>query len=91
MDSKKIAKQTAKTMLSLSLLATYATKYGFDFSADMSKTILGAATSMTDYFLDNKVPKLGIGDELMNKTITAADWGFDKTIQIQKALKEKVK
>lgn len=91
MDRKKLAKQTAKTLLSLSLLATYATKYGFDFSADMSKTILGAATNMTDYFFDNKIPKLGIGDELMNKTISVADWGFDKTIQIQKALKEHCK
>ena len=91
MNSKKVAKQTAKIFLSLSLLATYAAKYGFDFSADMSKTALGAATNMTDYFLDSKVPRLGIGDKLIDKSIAAADWGFNRTIQIQKALREAVK
>ena len=88
---KQVAKATAKTLLSLSLLATYATKAGLDFSADMSKTVLGAATNITDYFFDNKVPKLGIGDALLDKTKAGMDWTFDKTIQIQKALKEKVK
>lgn len=90
MDGKKLAKQTAKTLLTLSLLATYIAKYGVNFSADMSKTVLNAGTKMTDYFLDNKVPKLGIGDELIDKTIAATNWGFDKTIQLQKALKEKI-
>ena len=87
---KQIAKATAKTLLSLSLLATYVTKYGLDFSADMSKTVLGAATNMTDYFLDGKVPKLGIGDELFDKTKAGVDWTLDKAIQIQKALRQKV-
>ena len=87
---KQVAKATAKTLLSLSLLATYATKYGLDFSADMSKTVLGAATNMADYFLDGKVPKLGIGDALLDKTKAGIDWTLDKTIQIQKALRQKV-
>ena len=88
---KQIAKTTAKTLLSLSLLATYATKFGLDFSADMTKTVLGAVTNTTDYFLDGKAPKLGIGDVLLDQTKAGMDWTLDKTIQIQKALKEKVK
>ncbi|MGN0919839.1 MAG: hypothetical protein ACI4OR_03690 [Alphaproteobacteria bacterium] len=91
MENKKVAKQIAKTLLSLSLLATYAAKYGFDFSMDMSQKVLGAGTDLTDYFLDGKVPKLGIGDKLINKATAAIDWGFDKTVLLQKALKEKVK
>ena len=87
---KEIAKTTAKTLLSLSLLATYATKYGFDFSMDMSKTVLKAGENLTDYFLDSKVPKLGIGDALLDKTIAGTDWTLDKMIEIQKALKQKV-
>ena len=86
----QIAKNTAKTLLSLSLLATYATKYGLDFFADMSKTVLGAATNMTDYFLDNKVPKLGIGDALLDKAKAGMDWTFEKAIQIQKSMKQKI-
>ena len=87
---KQIAKATAKTLLSLSLLATYATKYGLDFSADMSKTILGAATNITDYFFDNKIPKLGIGDELIDRAVKTSDWTLDQAIKIQKALRQKV-
>ena len=88
---KQVAKATAKTLLSLSLLATYATKYGLDFSADVSKVTLNAATNMADYFLDGKVPKLGIGDFILDKTKAGMDWTLDKSIQIQKALKEKVR
>lgn len=88
---KQIAKATAKTLLSLCLLATYATKYGFDFSAAVSKKTFDAAHSMTDYFLDGKVPKLGIGDDLFDKTVAGADWTLDKAIQIQKALKQKIR
>ena len=87
---KQIAKATAKTLLTLSLVATYATKYGLDFGADMSKTVLGAATNMTDYFLDGKVPRLGIGDALLDKTVAGMDWTLGQTIKIQKALKEKI-
>ena len=87
---KQIAKATAKTLLSLSLLATYATKYGLDFSADMSKTILGAATNITDYFFDNKIPKLGIGDELIDRAVKTSYLTLDQAIKIQKALRQKV-
>ena len=88
---KQVAKATAKTLLSLSLLATYAAKAGSDFSADMTKMVFKAGENTVDYFFDNKVPKLGIGDTLLEKTKEGMDWTFDKTIQIQKALKEKVK
>jgi len=83
---KQVAKATAKTLLSLSLLATYAVKYGLDFSAELSKKTLDSAESMTNYFLDSKVPKLGIGDALFNKTVAGADWALDQTIKLQKAL-----
>ena len=88
--SKQVAKTTAKTLLSLSLLATYATKVGFDFSVDMSKTVFKASENITNYFFDNKIPKLGVGDALLDKTVAGADWTLDKAIQIQKSLKQKI-
>lgn len=87
---KQIAKATAKTLLTLSLLATYATKAGFDFSADMSKIVFKASESTVDYFFDNKIPKLGIGDALLDKTKAGVDWTLEKAIHIQKSLKQKV-
>ena len=81
----------AQKFLSLSLLATYATKYGLDFSIEMSKITLNSATNMADYFLDGKVPKLGIGDFMLDKARAGVDWTLGKSIQIQKALKEKVR
>lgn len=87
---KQMAKATAKTLLSLSLLATYATKYGLDFSADMTKTIMKGADNMTDFILDSKVPRLGIGDAMFDKTVAATDWTMNKVIQIQKSLRQKI-
>ncbi len=84
---KQIATAASKTLLSLSLLATYATKYGVDFSAGPTKKTFEAAESMTDYFLDSKVPKLGIGDALFDKTVAGVDWTLEQVIRLQKALK----
>ena len=88
--SEENAKQAAKTLLSLSLLATYAVKYGVDFCADVSKEMLKNTDTMTNHFL-GKVPEVGIGEELLGKTLAGIHQTLDSAIKIQKALKEKIK
>ncbi len=89
--NKKAIKTTAKTLLFLSLLSTYAVKYGFDCSAGIAKKTLGITESMTDYFFDHKIPKLGIADSVFDKSVAGVDWTLDQTIKLQKALNSKIK
>ena len=87
---QEIAKATAKTLLFLSLLATYAAKYSFQLSTGIAKTTMDASTNMTNYFLDEKLPKLGIGDAIFDKTISGANWTLDQAIKLQKAMKSRL-
>lgn len=88
---KQITKAIAKTLLSLSILGAYITKYGLNFTADVTKTALDAATNMANYFTDGKMPKLGIGDTLFNKAVAGANWTLDQAIKLQKGLKKKIR
>ena len=88
--SEENAKQAAKTLLSLSILATYAVKYGIDFCADVSKEMLKNTDTMKDQFLA-KVPKVEVGEELLGKTVSEIHQTLDIFIQIQKKLKNEIK
>ena len=87
---QEIVKATAKTLLFLSLVATYAAKYGFNLSAGIAKTTMDASSNITNYFMDEKLPKLGVGDALFNSAVSGTNWTLDQAIKIQKEMKSRL-
>lgn len=83
-------KKVAKGTLDLAIVATKAAKYGFNFTFGLSKCMLNGAKSMANSFAPSSF-NTGAGDFLLGQAEKAINYGFDKTIQLEKHLRDKVR
>ena len=84
-DTKEVAKKVAKGTLALTIGATMLTKYGLNFTTGLAKVFFNGAENLANQMSGGL--KLGIGSYLLNESEKAVNWGFDKLIEGQKALK----
>ena len=89
-DSKEFAKKVASNTLAVTIGATQLTKYGLNFTTDLCKVFLGGAENLANQMVGGGL-KIGIGTYLLDKGEKAVNWGFDKLIAGQKALKGHLK
>lgn len=89
-DTTEIAKKIATAGLGLTIGATVLTKYGLNFTMGLTKCFLGGAENLAEQMV-GKGLKLGIGTYLLGQTEKVVNWGFDKLIAGQKALKGHMK
>ena len=89
-DAEEIAKKVAGGTLAVTIGATMLAKYGLNFTTGLAKVFFGGAENLTNQMVGNGV-KLGIGSYLLNEGEKAVNWGFDKLIAGQKALKGHLK
>ena len=89
-DTKEVAKKVAKGTLAVTIGATEIAKYGLNFTTGFCKVFLGGAENLANQMVGGGL-KLGIGSYLLNESEKAVNWGFDKLIAGQKALKGHLK
>ena len=87
---KDIAKTIGKGALSATIVGTYAAKYDLNFTAGLAKCFLGGAENLASQMAPGEL-KLGIGTYLLDQTLKGTNWVIDKTIQLQKSIKGKLR
>ena len=87
---KEVAKAVGRGALTVTIASTYAAKYGLNFTAGLTKVILGGAENLASTMTPGGV-KLGIGSYLLDQSLKGANWVIDKAIGLQKSLKGNIR
>ena len=88
-DTKEVAKKVVGGTLAMTICATTLAKYGLNFTTGLAKVFFSGAENLANQMAGGV--KLGIGSYLLEKGEKAVNWGFDKLIAGQKAIKGHLK